>query len=380
MNKSKSLIIFNFFVLITFNINFSHFCFHNININLGIVPSGIILTVIMIFSYLFQCSFVSFLIESKAFNFGKLIETHFGSLSALIYEIIALLWLCLSFLSTFITSDTYLSFVIGDNINNSYYQYAISTGFFIVLLVINSCKSAIFINCSIVISFMMHFLCFGLFIYSLSIRSISIELNTFVNVSGKASYYFEAFSALSSIMNTIIILFWVNIKLKKDFNYSTKQLKIVLIINYLFNFIFYATYIIEGLFKYNIAIPLENSNSDNDNRTLPEHYLLFLLKENRDNVSLLICNLFISINIAYEIFLTTFYFFVLKTMIFRTITREFFSGRKYYFYFTPLLLIVLVLSLALNDPYRIILINNSTFGFLVNFIFPCKYILNYMIF
>lgn len=369
MNKRKCLILFNFFVLITFNINFAHFCIHNINQQLGIIPSAIILITIMGFSFIFQCSFISFLNVSEAFNFGKLIENHFGSLSALIYEIMTVLWLGLCFLSTFSTCDLYLSSILEKtNQNISYYQYVISSGFLVILLLINSCKSTILIHCSIVIAFIIHFINFALFIYLLFTRAISISKKNLITFEKDPLVYYEAFNAFSSVMNTIIILFWVNIKLKKDFNYSAQQSKVVLSINYVFNFVFYAFYIIEGIFEYS-----EQTNQ--------KHFLLYLLneKKTKSNPAFLIIHIFISLNILYEIFLTSFYFFVLRKMIFRIQTREFFIGKRYYLYFTPLLLIVLVLSLGLNNPYRIILINNGTFGFIINFIFPCKIYLYYII-
>ncbi len=86
---------YNFFLLTTFNLNISHFCFPYLLTQIGLINLIIVLLVCGYFSYLVHSGLIQFVSGNKEIsnlNFADLINSHFGSFCAWFVEIGMVFW------------------------------------------------------------------------------------------------------------------------------------------------------------------------------------------------------------------------------------------------------------------------------------------------
>lgn len=86
---------YNFFLLTTFNLNISHFCFPYLLTQIGLINLIIVLLVCGFFSYLVHSGLIQYVSGNKEIsnlNFADLINSHFGSFCAWFVEIGMVFW------------------------------------------------------------------------------------------------------------------------------------------------------------------------------------------------------------------------------------------------------------------------------------------------
>ena len=131
---------------------------------------------------------------------------------------------------------------------------------------------------------------------------------------------------------------------------TVKKHRIFILLNYIFNFLFYSLFIAKGiLFSFNKQ----------------EYYLQFLIN-NHNRLSIPI----IVFNVAYQILLMNFYIYIIKRVIVRSKQQKLFKQSRYYISCSAITLGLIVLTFWIKNPYTIIIVNNSTVGFIINFIIP----------
>lgn len=351
-------LIYNFILFVTYNISVVHFCLYSITRRFYLLPSVMLLLFHMALSYLFQRKIDSLITKIKSNSFCQYLEENFGKVSAILYEIIAVIWIGTFFL---------IAFIITKDLIHSYYDISIyldvvfAFAFFVVIVLINLIDSKILMEINIVLTF---FLIIGSFV-TLSIDvlreneyDISIEY-IFWNSRIKAKDIFQFSNVLSSSFNMFIILFFINHKLKHS-NYSLGKHNTLYTIGYIVEIIFYCLFIAAGFI------------SPNKNAKVSNFYLLNMWIERKPNTSELISIIFFIVD---QILHTNFYFFVLQNVIFRPAITRFLTKWNFFLLFAITLLISILLGFIVKYPYDVIQFTNSTLGYFVNYAFPCLLLL-----
>ena len=351
-------LIYNFILFVTYNISVVHFCLYSITRRFYLLPSVMLLLFHMALSYLFQRKIDSLITKIKSNSFCQYLEENFGKVSAILYEIIAVIWIGTFFL---------IAFIITKDLIHSYYDISIyldvvfAFAFFVVIVLINLIDSKILMEINILLTF---FLIIGSFV-TLSIDvlreneyDISIEY-IFWNSRIKAKDIFQFSNVLSSSFNMFIILFFINHKLKHS-NYSLGKHNTLYTIGYIVEIIFYCLFIAAGFI------------SPNKNAKVSNFYLLNMWIERKPNTSELISIIFFIVD---QILHTNFYFFVLQNVIFRPAITRFLTKWNFFLLFAITLLISILLGFIVKYPYDVIQFTNSTLGYFVNFAFPCLLLL-----
>ena len=161
---------------------------------------------------------------------------------------------------------------------------------------------------------------------------------------------FNAITIFTSCFNNVMIFFWLNKKFKRS-NMTVKKHRIFILLNYVFNFLFYSLFIAKGiLFKFDKQ----------------EYYLDFLLKADNNKLAIPI----ILFNVIYQILLMNFYIYIIKRVIVRSKQQKIFKQSRYFISCSAITLGLIVLTFWVKNPYNIIIVNNSTVGFIINFIIP----------
>lgn len=351
-------LIYNFILFVTYNISVVHFCLYSITRRFYLLPSVMLLLFHMALSYLFQRKIDSLITKIKSNSFCQYLEENFGKVSAILYEIIAVIWIGTFFL---------IAFIITKDLIHSYYDISIyldvvfAFAFFVVIVLINLIDSKILMEINILLTF---FLIIGSFV-TLSIDvlreneyDISIEY-IFWNSRIKAKDIFQFSNVLSSSFNMFIILFFINHKLKHS-NYSLGKHNTLYTIGYIVEIIFYCLFIAAGFI------------SPDKNAKVSNFYLLNMWIERKPNTSELISIIFFIVD---QILHTNFYFFVLQNVIFRPAITRFLTKWNFFLLFAITLLISILLGFIVKYPYDVIQFTNSTLGYFVNYAFPCLLLL-----
>lgn len=351
-------LIYNFILFVTYNISVVHFCLYSITRRFYLLPSVMLLLFHMALSYLFQRKIDSLITKIKSNSFCQYLEENFGKVSAILYEIIAVIWIGTFFLIAFIITKDLIHLYYDISI---YLDVVFAFAFFVVIVLINLIDSKILMEINIVLTF---FLIIGSFV-TLSIDvlreneyDISIEY-IFWNSRIKAKDIFQFSNVLSSSFNMFIILFFINHKLKHS-NYSLGKHNTLYTIGYIVEIIFYCLFIAAGFI------------SPNKNAKVSNFYLLNMWIERKPNTSELISIIFFIVD---QILHTNFYFFVLQNVIFRPAITRFLTKWNFFLLFAITLLISILLGFIVKYPYDVIQFTNSTLGYFVNYAFPCLLLL-----
>ena len=354
-------LIYNFILFVTYNISVVHFSLYSITRRFYLLPSVMLLLFHMALSYLFQRKIDSLITKIKSNSFCQYLEENFGKVSAILYEIIAVIWIGTFFL---------IVFIIKNDLIHSYYDIPVyldvvlAFAFFVVIVLINLIDSKILMEINILLTF---FLIIGSFV-TLSIDVIDVinegnyDISTeyiFWNSKIKAKEIFQFSNVLSSSFNMFIIFFFINHKLKHS-NYSLGKHNTLFTIGYIVEMIFYFLFIAAGFVS-----PNKKANVSN-------FYLLNMWIERTPNISELISIIFFIVD---QILHTNFYFFVLQNVIFRPAITRFFTKWNFFLLFALTLLISILLGFIVKYPYDVIEFTNATLGYFVNYAFPCLLLL-----
>lgn len=362
-------LICNFMVFMTFNINYSHLCFCSVTNEVYLIPSLFFLVFMFGFSFFLQRKLDNYISKSKDNFFCDILHKNFGSVSSLLFEVLSLLWLGLYFMTTFISCKKYILNFTRDDLKEIIgWVYVIS--FSIIVLVFNAFNSSVMTDINIFISFVINIGIISLFVFTVVISwdrrkqgflMEKLKIKFFKSSSEYKIAFSQSFAIFNSGFTNSLIFFWINKKFKKS-NLTVKQHRIFILINYIFNFLLYFAYIFDGL--------LNDCEHD-------QYYLIYLINkflkgETNKTLEYYITNIIIALTIVYQLLLINFYFYVIKNVIFRRHKQIIFE-KKYYFLWFSLFLVGLVsITFWIDNPFDIILFNNSTFGFIINFILPSK--------
>lgn len=356
--RGKAVLICNFFVFLTFNINYSHLCLGAVVNDIYLIPSICILIFMLLFSFLLQRKIDNYISKSKEKIFCEILENNFGSVCSQLFEVLSIIWIGFYFIATFIIGKETVLFLFGED-NNEKLAIIIKciycVSFFFLIVLMNAIESTIWIDINIIISFFINFGIILMLIFYMiyeekqSKEEIKGKIFKLDIIDWKDNKLSRAITIFTSCFNNVIIFFWLNKKFKRS-NMTVKKHRIFILLNYIFNFLFYSLFIAKGiLFSFNKQ----------------EYYLQFLIN-NHNRLSIPI----IVFNIAYQILLMNFYIYIIKRVIVRSKQQKLFKQSRYYISCSAITLGLIVLTFWIKNPYTIIIVNNSTVGFIINFIIP----------
>ena len=361
-------LICNFMVFMTFNINYSHLCLCSITNEVYLIPSLFFLVFMFAFSFFLQLKLDNYISKSKDNYFCDILQKNFGSVSSLLFELLSLLWLGLYFMTTFISCKEYILSFISEEDLKTIIEWVYVIIFSIIILVFNAFNSSVMTDINIFISYVINIGIISLFVFTVIIsrdKKFPIEKLTIKKFSDSKEYknaFSQSFAIFTSGFTNSLIFFWINKKFKNS-NLTVKHHRIFILINYIFNFLLYFAYIFDGL--------LNDCQKD-------QYYLTYLItqlkkKESNDKLYYTITNIIIALTIVYQLLLINFYFYVIKNVIFRHHKQVIFEKKYYFVWFSLFLVGLISITFWINNPFDIILFNNSTFGFIINFILPSKF-------
>ena len=356
--RGKAVLICNFFVFLTFNINYSHLCLGAVVNDIYLIPSICILIFMLLFSFLLQRKIDNYISKSKEKIFCEILENNFGSVCSQLFEVLSIIWIGFYFIATFIIGKETVLFLFGED-NNEKLAIIIKciycVSFFFLIVLMNAIESTIWIDINIIISFFINFGIILMLIFYMiyeekqSKEEIKGKIFKLDIIDWKDNKLSRAITIFTSCFNNVIIFFWLNKKFKRS-NMTVKKHRIFILLNYIFNFLFYSLFIAKGiLFSFNKQ----------------EYYLQFLIN-NHNRLSIPI----IVFNVAYQILLMNFYIYIIKRVIVRSKQQKLFKQSRYYISCSAITLGLIVLTFWIKNPYTIIIVNNSTVGFIINFIIP----------
>ena len=356
--RGKAVLICNFFVFLTFNINYSHLCLGAVVNDIYLIPSICILIFMLLFSFLLQRKIDNYISKSKEKIFCEILENNFGSVCSQLFEVLSIIWIGFYFIATFIIGKETVLFLFGED-NNEKLAIIIKciycVSFFFLIVLMNAIESTIWIDINIIISFFINFGIILMLIFYMiyeekqSKEEIKEKIFILDIIDWKDNKLSRAITIFTSCFNNVIIFFWLNKKFKRS-NMTVKKHRIFILFNYIFNFLFYSLFIAKGiLFSFNKQ----------------EYYLQFLIN-NHNRLSIPI----IVFNVAYQILLMNFYIYIIKRVIVRSKQQKLFKQSRYFITCSAITLGLIVLTFWIKNPYTIIIVNNSTVGFIINFIIP----------
>ena len=373
INKAGlNIFLFNALIFITYNININHLYFGYFTKKIGLIQCFLLLIFIGTFSILFQINLIKKLEINNEDTLSAMIQEHFGLLCSQLFEILCFLWVIFNFLITFLTYFHFIIISFFENedqfkfSNNWFSCIIIMIIFIIVFLIINSLENSSVIDINIILNFLLDIfsiLLMGKKLY-LGIRDNKIKGKIWEN-NFDENQFIKAICIFSNSFHSLLVLFYVNKKLKLSL-YPILEHKKILWINHIMIFLFYSFYIFQGYFDV---------FEDND-----YEYLLSIIINNTnakiEDYSLIICN------ILSQILNINFYLYTIKNSILRNSVQIQFKNKISVFMFTLLILIIFTVFGGFCyfnqvSTYNLSLINNSSFGLLVNFLFPFLFILKY---
>ena len=159
--RGKAVLVCNFFVFLTFNINYSHLCLGAVVNDIYLIPSICILIVMLFFSFLLQRKIDNYISKSKENIFCEILENNFGSVCSQFFEVLSVIWIGFYFIATFIIGkETVLILFEVKNDENLVIIikciYCVS--FFFLIVLINAIESTIWIDINIKFLLFCHFL------------------------------------------------------------------------------------------------------------------------------------------------------------------------------------------------------------------------------
>ena len=364
-------------IFITYNININHLYFGYFTKQIGLIQSILILLLIGIFSYLFQIILIEKLEKNNEDTLSAMFQEHFGSFCSSLFEIVCYLWVLFNFLILFLT---YFRFLISIKINkpnfdeNFYFSenWAFSiiaiVIFIIIFLIINTLENSSLIDVNIILNVILDIVSLILMIKSLyegiSIKQSNIPL---WKKDIKMKEIPKTICIFSTSFNNLLVLFSVNKRLKLSL-YPILEHKNILWINHFLIFIFYIVFIVQGNFD------IFNSNTHQYLLSIITEYIIGKEKI-KENLIFIICNL------LSQILNINFYLYTIKKSILRNKIQI--HKNKYIILF----ILVLTIFTAFGEfcyfngfsSYNLTIINDCSFGFFINFLFPAMFILKYNI-
>lgn len=348
-------LIYNFMIFITYNISVTHYCLYQVTQALYLIPTIILFLIIMIISFLFQRKIDSILTKSKSHSFCQYLEENFGSISALICEIITVIWVGTFFM---------IAFIVTKSLIHNYFpecpiwaDIIFSILYFGVILLINWVDSTILMEINIVITIIIIVGSFISFLYNMFTSKCDFSTaKLWWNNEATPNYFYESINILSGSFNMFIILYFINNRLKHS-NFSLGKHNSLYTIGYIIEFIFYFLFIFHGY-----SFPDSNYSK--------KFYLTIIIES---AVPLKVPELLVIILfIVDQVLHTNFYFFVMKHAFFRPDISRFLTKWKFVALFSFVLFLSILLGFFCDEPYYVVMVSNATFGFLINFAFPCK--------
>ena len=176
----------------------------------------------------------------------------------------------------------------------------------------------------------------------------------------------RAICIFSTSFNNLLVLFSVNKRLKLSL-YPILEHNYILRINHILIFIFYSVFIFQGYFN------IFQSKS--------HEYLLSIIIEEKFETGNVSVNLaFVICNLLSQILNINFYLYTIKKSILRNTIIIYNKNIR-----LMLTILVLIILSAFGEycyfngfsSYNLTIINDSFFGFLMNFLFPAMFILKY---
>ena len=375
INKNGlKIFLYQALIFIIYNINVNHLYFSFLSSKLGLLLAILILTFFELFSFIFQITLINKMEKNQEDNLVLMLENHFGNLCSLFFKYCCFGWISLNYLYTFLM---YIHFTIkiyyGEKERSNPIKFSENWKFYIVVIIIfilvfliikvfqnsNSFDLNIFLNFLLNLFFTFYV---GKRIYEGNPNKNKINMDS-KNDDLKYNVI-KSIYLLPNSFNNLLILFLVNKNLKLSL-YPLLEHKKFLFINHFLIYIFYLLFLILGIYY----------DSKNDE----ENFLLYIIKD--DPINQLLDFIFVVGNLISQLLNINFYLFIMKNSIIKSNDKLKLIGFKN-FIFSLFLLIIggfIGLFCYLNklSPKNIILINNATFGLLINFLFPSLFILKY---
>ena len=368
-------------IFITYNININHLYFGYFVKQIGLIQSIIILLLIGIFSYLFQIILIEKLEKNNEDTLSAMFQENFGNFCSIVFEIICFLWILFNFLIFFLS---YFRFFISTKIilsnfdeKNFYFSEhwifsILAIVIFIILfLIINILENSSIIDINIILNVILDIVSLVLIIITLS---NGIKLNQSNNPFWQKDINIgempKAICIFSSSFNNILVLFSVNKRLKLSL-YPILEHRNILWINLILIFIYYSVFIFQGY--YDIF------QSQNHQHLLSIIIDYIIEKKKLDKYLFFI----LGGNLLSQILNINFYLYTIKKSILRNKIQI--QSNKYITYMLTILVLIIFTAFGefcyFNNfsSYNLTIINDSSFGFLMNFLFPVLFILKYNI-
>ena len=377
INKTGlKIFLYQALIFINYNINVNHLCFRTFVQNLGIIPSLVLLFSIGFFSFIFQIKLIEKLENNQNKNISLLLEKHFGTFCSLLFKILCFGWILYNYLITFLT---YLHFLIylyysEDEVKlKDNWKFCIcSIGIFIIVFVIiNTLENSNWIDFNIFLNLICNVIS-TIFIIKKLYDGISknegLENKLYVKNIKKNDIIYSI-CLFSTSFNNLLVLSLVNKNLNLSL-YPLLEHKKFLLINHFIIFLFYSLFIFQSAFDI----------FDTDKKEDQELSLLILIIDS-GKIKEIFNLIFVISNLLSEFLNLNFYLYSMKKAILKSNEKFKFTGFKHFIFTFFILIIVSLIGLKcyFNKvfPKSLILINNSTFGFIINFLIPSLFILKY---
>ena len=364
--------LYHALIFITYNININHLYFGHFAKQIGLLPCIIILILIGIFSYFFQIILLEKLEKNNEVKLSAMFQENFGNFCSILFEIVCFLWILFNFLILFLIYFRFVSVITLNNDNFSFSDHKIFSIiaiiiFIIFFLIINTLENSTTIDINIILNVILDIVSLVL-ISTILYHGISKNQNN-ISLWNKKIQLEEmprAICIFSTSFNNLLVLFSVNKRLKLSL-YPILEHNYILRINHILIFIFYSVFIFQGYFN------IFQSKS--------HEYLLSIIIEEKFETGNVSVNLaFVICNLLSQILNINFYLYTIKKSILRNTIIIYNKNIR-----LMLTILVLIILSAFGEycyfngfsSYNLTIINDSFFGFLMNFLFPAMFILKY---
>ena len=364
--------LYHALIFITYNININHLYFGHFAKQIGLLPCIIILILIGIFSYFFQIILLEKLEKNNEVKLSAMFQENFGNFCSILFEIVCFLWILFNFLILFLIYFRFVSVITLNNDNFSFSDHKIFSIiaiiiFIIFFLIINTLENSTTIDINIILNVILDIVSLVL-ISTILYHGISKNQNN-ISLWNKKIQLEEmpkAICIFSTSFNNLLVLFSVNKRLKLSL-YPILEHNYILRINHILIFIFYSVFIFQGYFN------IFQSKS--------HEYLLSIIIEEKFETGNVSVNLaFVICNLLSQILNINFYLYTIKKSILRNPIIIYNKNIR-----LMLTILVLIILSAFGEycyfngfsSYNLTIINDSFFGFLMNFLFPAMFILKY---
>ena len=364
--------LYHALIFITYNININHLYFGHFAKQIGLLPCIIILILIGIFSYFFQIILLEKLEKNNEVKLSAMFQENFGNFCSIFFEIVCFLWILFNFLILFLIYFRFVSVITLNNDNFSFSDHKIFSIiaiiiFIIFFLIINTLENSTTIDINIILNVILDIVSLVL-ISTILYHGISKNQNNIPlwNKKIQLEEMPRAICIFSTSFNNLLVLFSVNKRLKLSL-YPILEHNYILRINHILIFIFYSVFIFQGYFN------IFQSKS--------HEYLLSIIIEEKFETGNVSVNLaFVICNLLSQILNINFYLYTIKKSILRNTIIIYNKNIR-----LMLTILVLIILSAFGEycyfngfsSYNLTIINDSFFGFLMNFLFPAMFILKY---